>query len=52
MNLNNPRFLANEFGLGGRNNAESAQADEIVDVVNDILESKVSLLILIIFQQC
>ena len=30
------RFLAREFGLGGRNNLESAQADEIVDAVSDM----------------
>ena len=30
------RFLAAEFGLGGRNNLESAQADEIVDAVSDL----------------
>merc|ERR1712228_96802 len=30
------RFLATEFGLGGRNNLEIAQADEIVDAVSDM----------------
>ena len=30
------RFLAKEFGLSGRNNVESAQADEIVDAVSDL----------------
>merc|ERR1712128_393519 len=30
------RFLAAEFGLGGKTNLESAQADEIVDAVSDL----------------
>jgi len=30
------RFLANEFGLAGRNNTEKAQADEVVDAVVDL----------------
>jgi len=30
------RFLAAEFGLAGRNNLESAQANEIVDAVADL----------------
>jgi len=36
------RFLANEFCLAGRNNAEQAQADEIVDAVNDIFAARVA----------
>ena len=36
------RYLANQFGLGGRNNIEKAQADEIVDVVNDLIEKRVA----------
>ena len=36
------RFLANEFGLAGKNNAEQAQADEIVDAVNDIFAARVA----------
>jgi len=35
------RFLAKEFGLGGRTNLEAAQADEIVDVFTDLIEAKV-----------
>merc|ERR1712013_382756 len=38
------RFLANEFCLAGKNNAEQAQADEIVDAVNDIFASRVAAL--------
>ena len=34
--LNYFRFLANEFGLAGRNNLEKAEADEIVDALVDI----------------
>merc|ERR1719431_1574516 len=30
------RFLAAEFGLGGKDNLESAQADEIVDAISDL----------------
>merc|ERR1711936_68929 len=30
------RFLAAEFGLAGRDNLESAQADEIVDIISDL----------------
>ena len=37
------RFLANEFGLAGNNNAENAQADEIVDAVNDIFSARVKI---------
>merc|ERR1711892_48356 len=31
------RYLAREFGLVGKNNLESAQADEIMDVVTDLV---------------
>ena len=33
------RFVANEVGLGGRTNLESAQADEIVDAVTDMFNA-------------
>ena len=32
-----PRFLAAQFGLKGRNNVESAQVDEIVDAIEDVI---------------
>ena len=31
------RFLAAQFGLKGRNNVESAQVDEIVDAIEDVI---------------
>jgi len=31
------RMFANQFGLSGRTNLEMAQADEIVDVINDLV---------------
>merc|ERR1711892_1483018 len=31
------RFLAAEFGLKGKNNLESAQVDEIVDTIEDVI---------------
>ena len=34
------RFLAREFNLAGKNRAEEAQADMIVDCVSDVLNSK------------
>ena len=36
------RFLANEFGLAGRNNTEKAQADEVVDAVVDLQNAAVN----------
>ena len=36
------RFIAKEVGLGGRTNLEAAQADEIVDAINDLLEGVVN----------
>ena len=30
-------FLAAQFGLKGRNNVESAQVDEIVDAIEDVI---------------
>ena len=35
------RFLAKEFGFAGKNNAEQAQADEIVDVIVDLIDEQV-----------
>ena len=35
------RFLAAEFGLAGKNNLESAQANEIVDAVSDLQNAMV-----------
>lgn len=35
------RYLANQFGLAGKTNMERAQADEIVDAVNDMIEKRV-----------
>ena len=35
------RFLANEFGLAGKNSIEMAQANEVVDAVNDLFEARV-----------
>ena len=37
------RFLANEYGLAGRNNIENAQTDEIVDAVNDMSAARVNI---------
>ena len=37
------RFLAREFGLAGRNSMEMAQVDEIIDVIQDLLNSWYSL---------
>ena len=37
------RFLAKEFGFAGKNNAEQAQADEIVDVIVDLIDEQVLL---------
>jgi len=37
------RLLANEYGLAGKNNLENAQADEIVDAVNDLFNARVAL---------
>merc|ERR1711976_256356 len=36
------RYLANQFGLGGRTNIEKAQADEIADVVNDLIDKRIA----------
>ena len=33
------RFVAREVGLGGRNSLECAQADEVVDALNDLFEA-------------
>ena len=35
------RFLATEYGLTGRTSLEAAQADEIVDAVTDIVNTRV-----------
>ena len=37
------RFLANEFGLAGKNNTEKAQADEVVDAVVDLQNAAVNI---------
>merc|ERR1719158_2146978 len=37
------RFLANEFGLAGKNSVENAQADEIADAINDLFNARVAL---------
>merc|ERR1712113_883650 len=37
------RFLAREFNLAGRNSMEMAQVDEIVDVIQDLLNTWYSL---------
>ena len=34
------RFLANEFGLAGRTPLESAQADEVVDAITDLVSAR------------
>jgi len=36
------RFFANEYGLAGRDLFEAAQADEVVDAVNDIFNARIS----------
>ena len=36
----NCRFLANEYGLAGRSGLEAAQADEVVDAVNDLVSAR------------
>eukprot|EP00090_Calanus_glacialis_P044102 TRINITY_DN783_c0_g1_i1.p1 TRINITY_DN783_c0_g1~~TRINITY_DN783_c0_g1_i1.p1 ORF type:complete len:150 (-),score=40.08 TRINITY_DN783_c0_g1_i1:221-670(-) len=41
QSLSIARFLAAEFGLAGKNNLESAQADEIVDAVSDLQNAMV-----------
>ena len=35
------RFLADKFGLAGNTNLERAQADEIVDTVNDLVNKRI-----------
>ena len=35
------RFLAKEFGFAGKDNAEQAQADEMVDVIVDLIDEQV-----------
>merc|ERR1719357_1105271 len=40
------RFLANEFGLAGKNNTEKAQADEVVDAVVDLQNAAVNIFII------
>merc|ERR1711879_32984 len=35
------RFLAGKFGLAGNTNLERAQADEIVDTINDIINKRI-----------
>merc|ERR1711988_1848395 len=35
------RFLAGQFGLAGNTNLERAQADEIVDCVNDLVNKRI-----------
>merc|ERR1719273_839723 len=35
------RFLAREFGLMGNNNVQSAQVDEVMDVIQDVIEAGV-----------
>ena len=35
------RLLADKYGLAGNNNLERAQADEIVDTVNDIINKRI-----------
>ena len=35
------RFLAKEFGFAGRDNAEQAQADEMVDIIVDLIDEQV-----------
>ena len=37
----NDRFLAKEFGFAGKDNAEQAQADEMVDVIVDLIDEQV-----------
>jgi len=43
------RYLAREYGLNGASNLDNAQADEIVDVINDMQQAIVSSLHLRIF---
>ena len=38
----NDRFLAKEFGFAGKDNAEQAEADEMVDVIVDLIDEQVS----------
>jgi len=35
------RFLAREFGLMGKNSIQSAQVDEVMDVIQDVIEAGV-----------
>merc|ERR1712045_214350 len=37
------RFIAREVGLAGNNNMESAQVDEIIDVIQDLINAGVKL---------
>ena len=34
------RYLADQFDLAGRTNLERAQADEVVDCLNDLVEAR------------
>ena len=34
------RYLADKFDLAGRTNLERAQADEVVDCLNDLVEAR------------
>eukprot|EP00091_Calanus_sinicus_P018959 TRINITY_DN4518_c0_g1_i8.p1 TRINITY_DN4518_c0_g1~~TRINITY_DN4518_c0_g1_i8.p1 ORF type:complete len:132 (+),score=39.51 TRINITY_DN4518_c0_g1_i8:265-660(+) len=38
------RFLAAEFGLAGKNNMESAQANEIVDALSDLQNAMIKVI--------
>jgi len=37
------RFLAKEFGFAGKDNAEQAEADEMVDVIVDLIDEQIRL---------
>ena len=43
------RFLAKEFGFAGKDNAEQAQADEMVDVIVDLIDEQVFIFCYICF---
>ena len=42
------RFLAKEFGFAGKDNAEQAQADEMVDVIVDLIDEQVFIFVIFV----
>ena len=44
LNTPSSRFLARELGVSGRDNMEKAKVDEIVDVIQDAINSNVCII--------